>query len=89
VSGVVAAPHIPAHRAAVCALLQQQVLVRAAPELRQAGRQLSGTGRMPVLLWVVNQVGWLAGWLAQVMLDLHGYHVFAFCDARHKRDAVG
>jgi hypothetical protein len=49
--------------AAVCALLQQQVLVRAAPELRLAGRQLSGTGRMPVLLWVVNQVGWLAGWL--------------------------
>ncbi|KAF6264261.1 hypothetical protein COO60DRAFT_1660272 [Scenedesmus sp. NREL 46B-D3] len=32
-----------------------QVLVRAAPELRLAGRQLSGAGRMPVLLWVANQ----------------------------------
>jgi hypothetical protein len=41
----------------VChALLLRQVLVRAAPELRLAGRQLSGTGRLQVLLWVVNQV---------------------------------
>jgi hypothetical protein len=37
-------------------LLLLQVLVQAAGELRAAGRQLSGAGRLPLLLWVINQV---------------------------------
>jgi len=28
----------------------------AANELRAAGRQLSGAGRLPLLMWVINQV---------------------------------
>ncbi|WIA35372.1 hypothetical protein OEZ86_003823 [Tetradesmus obliquus] len=40
---------------AVILRTRPQVLVRAAPELRLAGRQLSGAGRLQVLLWVVNQ----------------------------------
>jgi hypothetical protein len=33
-----------------------QVLVQAAGQMRAAGAQLSGPGRLPVLLWVINQV---------------------------------
>jgi hypothetical protein len=33
-----------------------QVLVQAAGQMRAAGWQLSGPGRLPVLLWVINQV---------------------------------
>eukprot|EP00878_Enallax_costatus_P015985 GHUV01016761.1.p1 GENE.GHUV01016761.1~~GHUV01016761.1.p1 ORF type:complete len:547 (+),score=226.91 GHUV01016761.1:1274-2914(+) len=40
---------------AVMLRTRPQALVQAAPELRKAGRQLTGGNRMPVLLWVVNQ----------------------------------
>ncbi|KAF6266744.1 hypothetical protein COO60DRAFT_1473267 [Scenedesmus sp. NREL 46B-D3] len=40
---------------AVILRTRPQVLVQAAGQLRAAGGQLSGPGRLPVLLWVVNQ----------------------------------
>lgn len=36
-------------------LLPPQALVQASSDLRLAGRQLSGTGKLPALLWVVDQ----------------------------------
>lgn len=49
-----------------------QVLVQASGQMRAAGGQLSGPGRLPVLLWVINQVGTAAG-CACVLTDCLDY----------------